>query len=131
MSSTKHKAPNLGKNIQAIRVLKGIKQESLAEDLGISQTELSQIENSAEVSEVILLQCALIFGVSIDIIKNFDETSVFYSINNHVENNTFTEFAQAINQNFSPVDKITDLYERLLKCEKEKTAILKEQLSKQ
>lgn len=119
--------PNLGKNIKAIRLLKDIKQEAMAQELGISQNELSVIEQSVEVSNHMLEQCALILGVSVEIIKNFDETSVFYSINNHVENNTFNDFATAIHQDFSPVDKITDLYERLLKCEKEKIAILQKQ----
>lgn len=36
---------HVGRNLQRIRVYLGMKQEALASDLGISQQEISKIEN--------------------------------------------------------------------------------------
>lgn len=119
-TATKSQGQHIGRNISRIRSLRGIKQEALAADLGRSQQEVSNIEQSAEIEESLLEEIANALKVPVDVIHNFDENAAFYTINNHVENNTFNESSIAIHQDFNPVSKIVELYERLLASEKEK-----------
>lgn len=118
--------PHIGKNIQKLRNLKGIKQEILAQSLGISQSELSKIENSEVVDEMIIIKVAEILNLSSEIIKEFNENHSFYSIDNKLENVEIKDNAQGIYQVFSPIEKVVELYERLLKSEREKIDMLKE-----
>lgn len=45
-------------------------------------------------------------------------------ITNKIENSTIQEHGHGIHQVFSPIDKVVELYERLLESEKEKIRIL-------
>lgn len=116
---------HIGKNISKIRGLRGIKQESLAMDLGLSQSEVSAIENSTAIEEELLIQIANILNVSPEIIKEFDESLAVFNINNNIENTTITESSQGIHQIFNPLDQVVELYERLLASEREKLELLK------
>lgn len=118
----------IGRNIKFLRNLKGIKQETVALELGISQPEYSLIESSEDVEESIIFQVAQILNVTPEIIKEFNENQVFYNIENKVDNTTIHENGHGIHQVFSPVDKVVELYERLLASEREKIEILKTQL---
>ena len=112
-----------GKNLQKIRVHLGIKQETLASDLGISQQTVSKFEQQETIEDEQLEKIAEALGVTSNLIKNFDEEKAVYNINNF-RDNTFQEGATAIAQQFNPIEKIVDLYERLLKSEREKIEIL-------
>lgn len=118
----------IGRNIKFLRNLKGIKQETVAIELGISQPEYSLIENSEDVEDSIIFQVAQILNVTPEIIKEFNENQVFYNIENKVDNTTIHENGHGIHQVFSPVDKVVELYERLLASEREKIEILKSQI---
>lgn len=118
----------IGRNISFIRNLKGFKQETVALELGLSQPEYSLIENSEDVDDDIIIQIAQILKVSPDIIKEFNENQAFYNIENKLDNTTIHENGHGIHQVFSPVDKVVELYERLLASEKEKIEILKSQI---
>lgn len=122
------KKVNIGRNIAAIRNLKGFKQEAVAMELGITQPEYSLIENSDEIEESIIRQVAQILNVTPEIIKEFNENHAFYSIENKIDNTTIHENGHGIHQVFSPVDKVVELYERLLASEREKIEILKSQI---
>lgn len=117
----------IGHNVQIIRNLKGIKQETIASIIGISQSEYSIIENSDVIDDGLLVKIAEILNVTPEIIKEFNENHAFYSIENKIENTTISENGYGIHQVFSPVEKIVELYERLLESEKEKIEILKAQ----
>lgn len=119
----------VGRNIKFLRNLKGIKQETVALELGISQPEYSLIENSEDVEDSIIFQVAQILNVTPEIIKEFNENQVFYNIENKVDNTTIHEKGHGIHQVFSPVDKVVELYERLLESEREKIEILKSQIN--
>lgn len=56
--STAIKPKHIGRNISRIRELKDMKQESLAQALGISQQTISNIEKSETVDEQKLLEIA-------------------------------------------------------------------------
>jgi transcriptional regulator with XRE-family HTH domain len=50
-TSTKSGKAHIGRKISRIRDIKGIKQDYLALELGVSQQTISKIEQSAEVDE--------------------------------------------------------------------------------
>lgn len=67
-------------------------------------------------------------GVSSDVIKDFDLERAFYNINsNNYKDATISEGSTAISValQINPIEKIVELYERLLESEKEKVEILK------
>lgn len=119
---------HIGRKISRIRELRGIKQEALAAELGISQQAVSKIEQSPDVEDLSLEKIAIALGVSVDAIKNFNEEAVFNYFN------TFNDSSSGFNYHctFNPIDKIVELYnekvellERLLASEKEKNELLK------
>lgn len=119
MSETLH----IGRKISRIRELRGMKQEALAAELGISQQAISKIEQSAEVEEEALAKIAKVLGVLPDAIKNFSEEAALNYFNTFNDNSTgaFNNF----NCTFNPIDKVVELYERLLASEREKIELLK------
>ena len=135
--STAEKTGHIGRKISKIRELRGMKQEALAQALGISQQSVSVIENSEEVEQAMLERIATALEVSVEGIKQFSEEAVFNffnTFNDHALSNSTGAFANACT--FNPLDKLIEayeenkkLYERLLEAEKEKVALL-EQLKK-
>jgi transcriptional regulator with XRE-family HTH domain len=124
------KSLNIGQKIERVRLFRGIKQEYLASKLGVSQPQISKIEKQDEIEEELLKQIADILGVSPEVIKNFDDEKITYNINNYydihdieIKDNASSNF---VAQQFNPIDKITELYERLLNSEREKNELLKE-----
>ncbi|MBJ7880738.1 helix-turn-helix domain-containing protein [Gelidibacter salicanalis] len=123
-ATDKNRTVHIGRNISRVRGLRGFKQEVLASELGISQAEFSNIENAISIEDNLLIQIADILNVPPEAIKNFDENMAVYYINNKIENSSIQESAHGIHQVFSPIDKVVELYERLLESEKEKLKIL-------
>jgi transcriptional regulator with XRE-family HTH domain len=114
---------HIGRKIVRIRELKGMKQETLASKMGVSQQTISRIEQSADVDEEKLKQIADALEVSVDAIKNFNEDAIINHMNN-IHNNYDSSVNAVIYYQMSPVEKITELYERLLKSEREKVELL-------
>jgi len=121
---------HIGRKIERIRMLRGIKQETLAATLGITQAAVSKMEQSEKVSEEKIGQVAKALGVTSDAIKNFDENA---TINNNIydQNNT------VINYQFNPIEKLVEvfeenkkLYERLLDSERKKNEFLESAIKK-
>tara|TARA_Y100001001_G_scaffold20828_1_gene17939 strand:- start:62 stop:466 length:405 start_codon:yes stop_codon:yes gene_type:complete len=127
----KRERPHIGRNIATLRNLKGVKQEALAADTGIPQSEISFIENSKDVDEEKLLKIAKALNLTPEVIRAFDEMYAFYSIDNKLENVEIKETAHGIHQVFSPIEKVVELYERLLASEREKIELLKKSQKKQ
>lgn len=120
---------NRGRSISTYRNFKGIKQDSLAKQLNISQTEMSIIENRDAVEDQLFEQIATALGVSVEFLDNFDENSALYHISNNIDNTTISENSQGISQVFNPLDKVIELYERLLRSEREKIELFKKNKS--
>lgn len=119
---------HVGRNLQRIRVYLGMKQEALAADLGISQQEISKIEKQDEIEDKLLTQIATALGVSAEVIRDFDVERAIYNINSYKDATispgaTVTVYAHT--QQINPLDKIVELYERLLQSEREKIELLK------
>ena len=130
--STTNTTNHIGRKIGRIRELRGMKQEALAIELGVSQQTVSNIEKSAAIEADLLAQVAEVLGVTTDAIENFDEEAVFNIINNtFTSNDTSTLNAINIQPSFNPLDKLIEaheenkkLYERLLEAEKSKVEYL-------
>lgn len=119
---------HVGRNLQRIRVYLGMKQEALAADLGVNQQVISKIEKQEEIEEGLLTKIAEVLGVSTEVIKDFDVEKTIFNISHHnYRDANIAEEATtyAIVQQINPLEKIVELYERLLKSEQEKIEILK------
>ncbi|WP_338840907.1 helix-turn-helix transcriptional regulator [Flavobacterium ginsenosidimutans] len=127
--STTSKPKHIGRNISRIRELKGMKQEALAIAIGTNQQAISGIENSETVDQEKLAKIAKALGVTVDAIENFSEEAVFNFFNNFYDNSSISG-AQGINNSctFNPLDKVVELYERLVKAEKDKNEYLEKLL---
>jgi transcriptional regulator with XRE-family HTH domain len=124
--STAAKPKHIGRNISRIRELRGMKQEALAFAIGLSQQSVSNIEGSETIDEILLEKISTVLNVSSEGIKQFSEEAVF-----NIINNTFTD-SSSNNNNYlcsiNPLDKILELYERLVQAEKDKVAYLEKLL---
>ncbi|MNQ46874.1 helix-turn-helix protein [compost metagenome] len=131
--STAIKPKHIGRNISRIRELKDMKQEALAQALGTSQQAVSAIENSETVDEQKLIEVAKVLGVSVEAIKNFSEEAVFNYFNTFNDTVSNSSFGQGSNNNydctFNPLDKVVELYERLVQAEKDKVEYLEKLLN--
>ncbi|MFG4004885.1 helix-turn-helix domain-containing protein [Flavobacterium aquidurense] len=124
--STETKPKHIGRNISRIRELRGIKQGALADAIGTSQQTISGIETSETVDFEKLVQIAKALGVTVEAIENFTEESVFNFFNNFYDNSSSqgNSFNQGMNATFNPLDKVVELYERLVQAEKDKVEYL-------
>ena len=111
-----------------------MKQEALAAELGISQQAVSKIEQTADVEDVVLNKVATALGVTSDAIKAFTADSVFNYFNTFHDNSGAGAWSSHGTFNFNPIDKLIEvfeenkkLYEQLLKSEREKVDLLKNQ----
>lgn len=117
---------HVGQNLQRMRIYFGIKQETLAKELDMSQQAVSKLEQQEEIEPALLKKISEVIGVSPEMIENFDADKAIYNINNYnYPDATISEGATAIVQQINPVEKIVELYERLLKSEREKIELLK------
>jgi transcriptional regulator with XRE-family HTH domain len=122
---------HIGRKISRIRELRGMKQEALAAELGVSQQAVSKMEQSENIEEEVLERIAKVLGVPTEAIKNFSDEAVINIISSTLHN---TSGLVNYNPNFTfnPIEKIVELYnekvellERLLQSEREKVEILK------
>ena len=119
---------HVGRNLQRIRVYLGMKQEALAADLGVNQQIISKIEKQEEIEEGFLKRIAEVLGISDEVIKALHAIHSIFNINHHnYKDANISEGATtyAIVQQINPLEKIVELYERLLKSEQDKIEILK------
>ncbi len=127
-----------------MRELLGISQETVAEQLGISQQAISKIEQKEEVDDTTLDRIAKAMGISAEAIKNLQENATVYNVvANHgpLSDHASVLSGQASVQNyqctFNPIEKWVEaieenkkLYEALLKEKDEKVALLEKVLDK-
>ncbi|MDE5448872.1 transcriptional regulator [Elizabethkingia meningoseptica] len=114
-----------GRNIKRFREMLGIKQEALAFELGEdwNQKKISLLEQKESVEKDILEQVAKILKLPIEAIENFDEEQAVNVIANTYSFQDFKDNAVAsgfsYQPSFNPIDKMVDLYERMLQQQKE------------
>jgi transcriptional regulator with XRE-family HTH domain len=110
-----------GRNVKRFREMLGIKQEVLAADLGQdwTQKKVSLLEQKETIELEILDQVAKILKVSPEAIRNFSEEAANHFFNTFNDQSGFNYQCT-----FNPLDKVVELYERLLASEREKVVIL-------
>lgn len=101
----------------------GLKQEGLAMELGEdwNQKKVSLLEAKEEIESALLEQVAKVLKVPAEAIKNFDEEAAINIISttfNSHDNSTSIAYKSSFT--FNPIDKVVELYERMLK-EKDET----------
>lgn len=121
-----------GRNIKRFRDILGMKQETLAAKLEMTQQAFSKLEQKEEIDEKTLSKVAEALHIPVEAIKNMTDENVFNIIANTFNSYDSSTIQQPTNLNyyptFNPVDKIVELYERILKAEQEKVSLLQEAL---
>jgi transcriptional regulator with XRE-family HTH domain len=104
-----------GRNIKRLRELQGIKQDIFAEVLGLSQASVSRLEGQETVDDETLERIAKILKVPMDAIRNLTDENAVNVISNTFHDGSFIGNVNHYSPTFNPLDKIVELYERLLK----------------
>jgi transcriptional regulator with XRE-family HTH domain len=109
-----------GRNIKAIREILRVKQEVLADALGVSQQSISLIEQRETVDTELLQKVAGILKVPVEAIENFKEDAAVSYISNTFSNTSSDNVNNVYGSQTSPTfyyytDKMIELYERMLK----------------
>ena len=116
---------NIGDNIRKLRELRGLSQENVASDLGMSPTGFGKIERN-EVSITIdkLTKVAKVLDTSIETILDFDDKTVFIKNLNPKINKQFGQYSP-----INDFDEIRKLYEKQIKLLEEKIQLLEEKIN--
>ncbi len=114
---------HIGQNITRIRSFQGIKQTDMARRLKISQQAYSKIEQSPEIEDEFLDKIAAELSCTPEVLKQLGESPFMQNFNQNCGN--------VIGYQFNPIEKIVELYEALLKSEKEKNVLLERLLGKE
>lgn len=135
-----------GRNIRRTRIEKDMNQEGLSELVHLSQPAVSKYEKMKVIDDEMLQRFARALNVPFDYLKTLEEDAQTVVFENNTVNNSEQSAGRAnismgivksdtedsINDsrvnNFNPIDKITELYERLLKEKDEKYAALERRL---
>ncbi len=125
--STLTKPNHIGRKISRIRELRDMKQDALAQALGTNQQAISAMENSETIDEEKLVEVAKALGVTVEAIKNFSEEAVINYFNNYYDTKD-SIFNSGSHCTFNPLDKVVELYERLVQAEKDKVEYLEKLL---
>jgi len=127
METATNEKIHLGRNIKRFREMLGIKQEAFATELGEdwNQKKVSLLEQKENIEDDLLQQVAKVLKVPVEAIRNFDEESAIQNIQNNYDSSVINA-GPSINYKctFNPIDKIVELYEALVKSEKEKVEML-------
>jgi len=122
---------HLGRNVGRIREMIGMKQITLAEKTGMSQQNISKLEQSEVIPDETLEKLAKGLGVTTDFIKTFNEEKVIYNIQT---NNNFHDHSANSSQHYKPtfnnngIEQLFEMMKQLLDFEKRKVEALEKRL---
>ena len=125
METTFTRRNSHGANLKRWREWRGIKQEVLADKIGVSQATLSGYEKKDELEPEVLEKITKALDIPIEAITELNEGALINIYSGTWQDNA-TAAGSIQNQTFNSIDKIVELYERLLKAEQEKVAMLHE-----
>lgn len=115
---------SVGQNIRRLRKLRGITQQELADQLGISRQGIGMLEQSQIIEEEKLEKVATALGFTVEAVEHFSEEQSVIQIE------TMNDNASVYHYNSNPDNKVIELYEALLKSEREKNELLQKLLDK-
>lgn len=122
-----------GRNIKHFREILNIKQEGLAMELGDdwNQRRISLLEQKEVIDDDILEQVAKVLKIPVETLKNHDIEGQVHNIQNNFDN-AVIHSGPTLNYQctFNPIDKIVELYEALVKSEREKIDLMQKILDK-
>jgi len=127
-AAAKGKIIHIGRKIERVRKLRGLTQEDIGAGLGITKQAVSKLEQSESIEEERLEKVAAVLGVTLEGLKRFDDENVLNNTQNFHDSSSVTN--SSINNGYeftiinNPIEKIIELYESLLKVEREKLDIL-------
>lgn len=109
-----------GHNVKRIRELLGVKQEALAIELGDdwNQQKISLLEQKEVIEPGLLEQVAKALKVPAEAIKNFSEEAAIFNIQHNYDGSTLNQspnYQYNDQCTFNPLDKVIELYERMIK----------------
>jgi transcriptional regulator with XRE-family HTH domain len=128
-TATKVKKLPIGKRVERARIVIGLTQKELATRLGgISKQAVSQLEQAEKLDNKRLEEVANALGVSTGFIEECNNETLLFHIQNLREN----EVAYSFNFHctINPLDKVVELYERLLQNEHDQNEYLTKKLQK-
>ncbi|TWP28278.1 XRE family transcriptional regulator [Apibacter muscae] len=122
-----------GRNIKRLREMLGVKQDTLATELNITQATMSKLEAKEEIDKNTLEKVAQILKIPVEAIENFNDEGALNFIAN-TANSYDSSVSHQFYFNFNPIDKIVELYsekealyERMIQ---EKNELIEKLLSK-
>lgn len=121
------KKSNHGANVRRWREWRNINQDVLAEQIGVSQATFSGYEKKDKLEPEILDKIAKALEIPVEAITEISNESPINIFSGTWNDNSLAS-GSMYNPTFNPIDKIVELYDRLLESEKEKVAILQEVL---
>jgi transcriptional regulator with XRE-family HTH domain len=114
-----------GKAVKRIREILGKKQEELAVDLGITQQAVSLLEGKEIIDSKLLADVAKVLKVPVEAITRFNEDATI-SIVANTFNADSAAYVEQYKPTIHPLDKMIELYERMLKEKDELIARLQQ-----
>lgn len=133
METAVRKRPvHLGDHVRRMRTALGVKQASLASELGTTQQNISRIEQEEDMDKATLEKIAKALGVTPEAIENFSEEGAMFNVQTLHDNASGSlNSGNYNNYTFNPIEKIVELYDALLKAEREKNELLERMMKGQ
>lgn len=131
MEAVKSKG-NHGANVRRWREWRNINQDVLAEMIGVSQATMSGLEKKEMIEPETVEKLAKALDIPIEAITDLDSSSSINIVSGTFNNSMASAVGGSSTTNYSPtfnpIDRVAELYERLLKAEQEKVELLQEVL---
>lgn len=120
-----------GHNVKHARMDKNMKQETLSSLINLTQSTVSKYESMRVIEDKVLEKFAKALEVPVEDLKTLEEEApMMFFENNNIETNNGNGFGNNIASTINnPLDKINELFERLLKEKDERIAMLEKQLT--
>lgn len=111
-----------GRNIKRFRDIMGVKQETLAFELNLTQQAVSKLEQKEEIEDETLNKVADVLKIPVEAFKNMTDEGVINIVANTFQDSSVYGHNRGPNYDctFNPIEKIVELYERMLALEREK-----------
>ena len=131
---------HVGRNIKRYREMAGIKQQSMATDLGDgwNQKMIAQLEEKEEIADDILEKVAKILNIPMETLKNhepangslnihnntYEQSDHFVTYGNGTTNNQTNDLTETLAKIIEMHEENKVLYERIIKEKEEMIALL-------
>lgn len=121
-----------GLQVKRFREAIGMKQETLARELETSQQNISYYEKQEDLDDDLFAKLAHGMGVNPEVLKDYSDEATVNIFSNAFHDNSSAGAGVMYNPTFNPIDKIIEqtskieeLYQELLKSERDKNEVLK------